>query len=220
MVGRILHSRDFLLDLRVVLETEAPVLLDQPIAHVLRDAWDLCEKPDANDYDPRLRNGLGTVAQILDCDIGPMRRVSELPMSVSEALDLFYHAGNRFSLAEYLTRAVGFLFTNKNVERVDIGPVGEPTALDAHIPRGKNIWLNIAPDYDFEGSWLEAELTVAPDHSSASLSKEFFRDYGLEFFHDFARTLSDRPWIAFLGYRLALGKKELVSPWVPLPYWK
>ena len=67
MVGRVLHSREFLLDLRAVLTREAPALLEQPVAQTLETAGNLCDDPDANDYDPRLRNALGTVAHQSTC---------------------------------------------------------------------------------------------------------------------------------------------------------
>lgn len=220
MVGRVLHSREFLLDLRAVLTREAPALLEQPIAQNLNTAWDLCAEPEANDYDPRLRNALGTVAHILEVDVGSLRAVSEIPLPLADVLKALYDAGNRHSLAQYMLKAVSFLLTNKNVESVDIGPAGEDAAMNAHIPSGKTLWLNFSPDYRFEGNWQEAELTHLEQMYYACFPKEFLRDRGLEFFTDFAGNSTDRSWIAFINYRLALGRKELVSPWVPLPHWQ
>jgi len=219
MTGRILHSRAFLSDLRSVIEQKAPVLLEQPVGKALAEAWDLCTSESANDYDPRLRNALGITAQVFGVDVGPMTSVSELPFSVSEALDLVYRVGNVHSLAGYLVAQTNLLYTNSNVEAVYIGPVGRDSVLVARLWK-KKLLLSFEAEFRLEGSWFEFEYVAGPERTEAAFSKQDFADRGLEFFTDFARDAAGVSWIAFPEYRLALGKRATVPPWVPLPNWR
>lgn len=219
MTGRILHSVAFLTDLQAVLSRRAPVLLDQPVSQALAMAWELCAEPGANDYDPGIRKALGIVADVLRIDVGPLRSVAELPISEDEAIDRIYSVGNVHSLASYLIEKTALLFSNSNVESVYIGPVGEDSALVASWLQ-KKLFLLIDSRYSLEGSWYEFSYVVGPERSEALFSKQDFTERGLEFFTDFARDSGHVSWIAFPQYRLAMGRREEVPPWIPLPSWR
>jgi hypothetical protein len=219
MTGRILHSKAFLSDLRSVIERNAPILLTQPVARALTEAWKLSQKDDSNDYDPRLRNALGITAQIFDVDVGPLTSVSELPFSTEEVLSRIYQVGNVHSLAEYLNANTRLLFTNSNIEAIYLGPVSQDSVLISKLFR-KKLLLTFSSEFSLNGSWFEFDYVAGPEQSEVVFTKEEFTDRGLEFYTDFARDSSDVSWIAFPQYRLALGKRVSVPPWIPLPHWR
>jgi len=206
-------------DLRSVVEQQAPVLLEQPVGKALAEAWELCLSESANDYEPRLRNALGITAQVFGVDVGEMKSVSELPFSSAEALDRVYRVGNIHSLAGYLVAHTNLLYTNSNVEAVYFGPVGQDSVLVTSL-LNKKVLLTFSADYALERLWFEFDYVVGPERAEAVFSKQDFADRGLEFYTDFARNSADISWIAFPDYRLALGKRASVPPWVPLPYWR
>lgn len=218
MTGRTLHSKAFLNDLYAVIHRKAPILLEQPVGKVLADAWGLCQTEAITDYDPRLRNALGITAQVFDVDVGPMKSISELPFSENQALDHVYSVGNVHSLASYLVDQTKLLFTNSNVEAVHCGPVGEDSVVVAHLWQ-KKLVLAFSSRYSLQSAWIDFVNLEGSEESEASMSKQDFTDRGLEFYTDFARDSADVSWIAFPEYRLALGKRATVPPWVPLPHW-
>lgn len=218
VTGRVLHSKAFLLDLYSVVEQKAPILLDQPVGKVLADAWGLCQTEGITDYDPRLRNALGITAQVFDADVGPMTSISELPFSEDEALHRVYTVGNVHSLASYLVDQTKLLLTNSNVEAVYCGPIGDEGVLVARLWQRKLV-LIFDSRYSLAGRWFDISLVIGPEKSEVSLTKQDFTDRGLELYTDFARDAAEVSWIAFPEYRLALGKRATVPPWVPLPYW-
>lgn len=219
MTGRTLYSVSFLTDLQAVLSRRAPVLLDQPVSMALAPAWEICAQAGANDYDPRIRKALGIVADVLEIDVGPMSSLSELPISEAEALDRIYSVGNVHSLASYLVDKTALLFSNSNVESVYIGPVGEESVIVASLLQ-KKLFLSIDSRYPLGGSWYEVSYVMGPEQSEAVFSRQDFTDRGLEFYTDFARTSGHVSWIAFPQYRLAMGRREEVPPWIPLPHWR
>lgn len=219
MTGRVLNSKAFLSDLHAVIGQKARILLDQPVGEVLAEAWELCQVDGVTDYDPRIRNALGITAQVFDVDVGPMKSLAELPFSEEEALDRIYSVGNVHSLASYLVDKTKLLFTNSNVEAVYFGPVGVDSVLVAQLWQ-KKLVLMFDSNYALEGAWFDFSCLVGPEKSEVALTKQDFTDRGLELYTDFARDAADVSWIAFPQYRLALGKRSTVSPWVPLPYWR
>lgn len=219
MTGRILYSRAFLTDLNEAIRRHAPVLLEQPVGQVLAEAWNLCLNDSPNDYDPRLRSALGITAQVFDVDVAGMASLADLPYSTEQALDLVYKVGNIHSLAEYLVAQTQLLFSNSNVAAVHFGPIGEETVLYARLWQGK-LLLTYSLDYETAGLWLEFDTYTYDNQSEIYFTKQDFADRGLEFYTDFARNSSEVSWIAFPEYRLALGRRNNVPPWIPLPYWK
>ena len=213
-IGRTLHTKAFLRDLHSVIQQSAPELLSQPVAEALAEAWDLCAQDGVDDYDPRLRNALSITAQVFDVDVGPLRAVSELPMSEAEALARVYSVGNVHSLASYLLEHTSLVFSNTNVESVYLGPVGEDSVLFARVWK-KTLSLQFPSRYALEGIWVDFDYIRGPEMSEVTLGKQDLLGRGLEFFSDFARGSAERAWIAFPQYRLALGSRVLVSPWEP-----
>lgn len=219
MSGRTLHSVAFLTDLQSLLTRRARILLNQPVAQALMPAWDLCTSDSANDYDPRIRNALGIVAQVLDLDVGPMRSLAELPVSEDEVLERIYATGNTHSLASYLHEKTVLLFKNGNIEAIQVGPVSGDTALWAHLT-GNKLFIGFDSRFELHGPWYQFHYVAGPEQSEIIFTKQEFLDRGLEFFTDFGRNSADYPWIAFPQYRLALGSRADVPPWIPLPTWR
>lgn len=126
--------------------------------------------------------------------------------------------GNVHSLASYLVDQTGLVFSSSNVEPVYFAPVGEDSVLVARSWR-HDLLLAFSSRYPLQSAWIDFVNLEGSEESEASLSKQDFTDRGLEFYTDFARDSADVSWIAFPEYRLALGKRASVPPWIPLPHW-
>ncbi len=186
------------------------------MCQALAEAWELCRVPETSDYDPRLRNALAVAADVFEADVGPMDSISQLPMTVAEAMNRIYTVGNVHSLASYLVEHMKLLFSNSNVESVYLQPVGGESAVFGRLSQ-KKLVLVIPPEYRLTGFWIDVDLVSGPNGSEAVMSQKDFADRGLEFFSDLARDAASVSWIAFPQYRLALGRRSLVEPWQPLP---